>query len=519
MEKIITRFLSCAFAMTALSASLSAQIIKTLPKGDLKTYERDGYAYYANNGNLRRGAQTGTIDIVYAKDGVYLKDPLSKAIVKTWVKGTMSADSTTITLPLGQAIYYDATQKDSVILGVMDFDEEYEEFTEDTSVKSVTYTVKGDVITLNGTGRDKVLAAMWKNSRQWAEYADYNSKYRLQVVEDTLVTPPAGLSTDTYNFGGNSYVYSRTKHYNVNVGFDGDDMYIQGIFSDVPNAWIKGTKKGDTYVFAHGQMLGATNTGTTNYYMIATNHQNTSQIEDLVLKANSDGSFSTGDQYLVLNTAKNTVYLVEAFDSVVIKKVIHSSAYSVPYTQNFDGGIQDFTVIDSNKDGVTWKYNSINESVSYEWSNTHSGDDWLITPAIVLQAGHKYKFAVKARSFTTSMPEKMEVKIGNAATAEAMTTQIMDTTTVATEDLTEFSKTFTVGADGNYYIGIHAVSDKDNMTLTVDNLSITDAETDGIKSVTTSSDSTAPVYNLSGMRVNGAYRGIVVRNGRKYLQR
>lgn len=70
------------------------------------------------------------------------------------------------------------------------------------------------------------------------------------------------------------------------------------------------------------------------------------------------------------------------------------------------------------------------------------------------------------------------------------------------------------------YIGIYAVSDKDNMALTVDDLSITDAETTGIESITRTSDSaSAPVYNLSGMRVDSTYHGIVVKNGRKYLQK
>ena len=511
--------LSCALAVTAVTSSVSAQIIETIPQGKLKTYDRGGYTYYNNNGNLRRGAQTGSIDIVYGSDGVYLKDPVSKAVVNTWVKGSISKDSTTITLPLGQPIYYDADQKDSVIIGLMDLDEEYEEFTEDASVKEVTYTVKGDVITLNGTGRDKVLAAMWQKSRQWAEYADYDTKYTMQVAADTLVTPPAGLSTETYSFAGNSYVYNRTKHYNVSVGFNGDDMYIKGLFSDTPDAWIKGTKKGDAYVFPHGQMLGATHSGTTNYYMIATNHTNTSQIEDLILKANSDGSFST-DQYVVLNTAKNTVYLVEAFDSVTIKRVLHSDAYPVPYMQNFDAGLQDFTVIDGNKDGVTWEYNSIGENVTYNWSDNNNGDDWLITPAIILQAGHEYKFTVKARSFTASEPEKMEVRIGNAPAAEAMTQQIMNTTTVATDDLSDFGNTFSVSADGKYYIGLHAVSDKNNMTLTVDDISVTDTMTDGIRTIAkTSGVDNAPLYNLSGMRVDSTYHGIVVKNGRKYLQK
>ena len=66
------------------------------------------------------------------------------------------------------------------------------------------------------------------------------------------------------------------------------------------------------------------------------------------------------------------------------------------------------------------------------------------------------------------------------------------------------------------------------MALTVDDLSITDAETTGKESITRTSDSaSAPVYNLSGMRVDSTYHGIVVKsykgivisNGRKYLQK
>ena len=40
-----------------------------------------------------------------------------------------------------------------------------------------------------------------------------------------------------------------------------------------------------------------------------------------------------------------------------------------------------------------------------------------------------------------------------------------------------------------------------------------------INSVTAKSPATAQFYNLAGQRVNGHYRGIVVRNGKKYIQR
>lgn len=360
---------------------------------------------------------------------------------------------------------------------------------------------------------------MWKKTRAWAEYADYDSKYTLQVSKDTLVAPPTSLSTETYRFSGRSYIYDRRQSYDVTIGYDGDDIYIKGIFKDVPDAWIKGSKKGNTYIFPHGQLLGKTHTGTTNYYMIACNHRNTSEIQGLVLNIDSTDAYSTG-QYLVLNTAKNTVYLTEALDSVVIKKVIKGNAYDVPFSESFDGGLNGFTIIDVNNDSVTWRLTPLGQTVEYSWSDKNNADDWLITPAIRLQSGKKYTFSLKARSFTASTPEKFEVKIGTTPTADAMTTQIIDTTVVATEDKTDFSSTFSVDADGTYNIGIHAVSDKGNMILTVDDISVTEATLDGINKVSTVRISVnAPCYNVAGQRVGNNYKGIVIQNGRKFIRR
>ena len=89
-------------AVVGYAQSLSDYgVITEQPAGELKTYDRAGYAYYVVNDYVRRGAQTGTIDIVFAEGNkVYLKDPLSKLIVNTWVEGTLSDDGTTITLPM-----------------------------------------------------------------------------------------------------------------------------------------------------------------------------------------------------------------------------------------------------------------------------------------------------------------------------------------------------------------------------------------------------------------------------------
>ena len=86
-------------------------IVMEQPAGELKTYDRAGYAYYLSGEYPRRGAQTGTIDIVFAEDNkVYFKQPLSKLEINSWVEGTLSEDGKTITIPMGQNVAYDTEQ-------------------------------------------------------------------------------------------------------------------------------------------------------------------------------------------------------------------------------------------------------------------------------------------------------------------------------------------------------------------------------------------------------------------------
>lgn len=79
-----------------------------------------------------------------------------------------------------------------------------------------------------------------------------------------LVEAPAGLETEEYFITAMSFAaYSQVK-YSAQVGIDGNDMYIQGLFEQTPNAWVKGTIDGDKVVFPVGQYMG--NVHVDDYY-------------------------------------------------------------------------------------------------------------------------------------------------------------------------------------------------------------------------------------------------------------
>ena len=67
------------------------------------------------------------------------------------------------------------------------------------------------------------------------------------LAQDTLITPPENLSTDTYRFTATALINgeAETSNYDeqVTIGFDGDDVYILGLVRECPDEfWCKATK-------------------------------------------------------------------------------------------------------------------------------------------------------------------------------------------------------------------------------------------------------------------------------------
>ena len=122
----------------------------------------------------------------------------------------------------------------------------------------------------------------------------------------TPTEAPAGLDTETYIYKGLSYVDMGSVTYNVQVGFDGNDVYIQGLLRALPQGWIKGVKNGNQITFAMGQCLGETevidaqtkeNLGLLPVTLMYQNGT-TGEMTDFVLDVNEDtGVLTDADSY------------------------------------------------------------------------------------------------------------------------------------------------------------------------------------------------------------------------------
>lgn len=106
-----------------------------------------------------------------------------------------------------------------------------------------------------------------------------------------LVTPPAGMKTvdamasiETVDF----YGHTAQEMLNLTLGTAGGEVYIKGLISDEPDAWIKGTANAakDVLTFPHGQYVGLF-FGMLDLYACAYREGDTAKRCDFVLERNT----------------------------------------------------------------------------------------------------------------------------------------------------------------------------------------------------------------------------------------
>lgn len=197
---------------------------------------------------------------------------------------------------------------------------------------------------------------------------------------------------------------------------------------------------------------------------------------------------------------------------------VSCGAVAVPFTWDFSYAEQltDFTVINVNGDYNTWLYSAPDQCVYVRYNSQVDMDDWLITPAITLQAGHSYEVSFDAKNSTSGDDEKVEAFFGRTPTVEGMTVSGVPVTTLSSRQWETFSFQIDATEDGPYYIGIHGCSYRNRTNLYVDNISIKENASVGITN-SNAQRTNAEIYTLDGKRASNAHKpGIyVMKNGEK----
>lgn len=147
-------------------------------------------------------------------------------------------------------------------------------------------------------------------------------------------------------------------------------------------------------------------------------------------------------------------------------KIICGNAFAAPYSQSFaDASVftEFFTVIDANEDGNTWRSGYSGDVRIDLISETSKGDDWLITPAIKLDGGTRYSFTMNMKTFTKGYPEDFELYVGTDP-EDISTFKLFkkEEGLELYETYSDYKAEFNIEADGDYYVGIRYLSDKQN---------------------------------------------------------
>ena len=315
-------------------------VIEAQPEGEVKLYMRSGRLVreVEKEGTVPEGEnpyeliyeqQEGALSIVFADSSkVYIQRPVSWTYYDGWVEGTLSEDGTTITVPMGQYIAYTKSLEMAVQVGVFTYDQEKDSYVYDPTVEEVTYTINEDgSVSLNGTDINTVLGTMNRAFGQnfqyldyeWLQAGDYGSHYL--PIDEVPMSPPPGLETEVYYLStaindGMEWESYRTK---VNVCFEGDNMWLQGISEYLPKAWIKGVCEGDKVTFSNTQLLG---TNDVLFYFKCAEFNpldgSTTQ-KDMVMTVNRLGDFKTFD-YIFITVDKDHLYYINYYQGLTLSK-------------------------------------------------------------------------------------------------------------------------------------------------------------------------------------------------------
>lgn len=460
-------------------------IITAPAEGVTKYYQRSGFAYYVSDGSMASGTQSGVVEMVECEDGtVYIKKIISRSSYETWVKGTKSGN--TITIPADQPVTYNTQYGTTISLrwGVVTADGNI--LAADDHADAFTFTIDGDVISLEGTaGYDGsadayYMGLYWDDDDTAVGYGDaetvwtYDPEY--EPASTDLIELPAGVTAEQWYTSGSNVSNEGTTPFigEAQVAFDGNDVYVSGVFEDLPTAWIKGTLDGTTVTFAGLQFIGVYG-GTYNIFATGTDG---STLVDFTMTYDALAGTLTADNDLLANAAEDRIYYLQWIEGLVISKeapeeptIVTGDPVEVPYTNDFadDAAFAQFGVYDANMDGNTWALNSGAARYSY---NTNAANDWLVSPPIKLLAGQKYRFAIDTWAQSGTYPERVEVLMGTEAKASAFTTQVIEPTDVnytSAAMKTLENANVEVEEDGYYYFAVHAISDADQWALYVDN--------------------------------------------------
>ena len=318
-------------------ANKAKQIAKDMivdqPAGTLVNYARGGFAYYVMFNIYSTNFSGAMGDVVFGEGNeVYIKNIISQYATGAWVKGTIDGANIKIQFPQ-QVLDYDGTPYYAMMLGY-DAGEQWFLPIEDQTL-TLNYDATTGAITTDPNsdfGLGNTVVALCEATGDWTGYADWNMSFT--KVTDTPVVAPEGLETSSYALSAEGYEGSIAE-----VGFSGNDIYVKGLYKDLPDAWVKGTIDGDKVYFKSGQYFGADEELGYHVYLLSAIAEEayddyyeeyyteyTLSNDDIVFDFDPANKTLTNSSAFLINAGKDVVYYVNGFNKASLTPFVEVPA-------------------------------------------------------------------------------------------------------------------------------------------------------------------------------------------------
>lgn len=325
------------------------ELITEQPAGRQQIYTRSGDAYYVYIFYVLNASYTGAVgNVVFGENNeVYVKNIFSQFPTHSWIKGTL--EGTQIKFKFPQMVF---TQEGAKYYAEMvSYDEGQQWYVPSASQElTLSYDASTGAITCP-SGSDiatgKSIIGLVADDESWAGYGDWN--FSMTAMTDETVTAPEGLETTDYAVTCEGMTGTIAQ-----VGFDGNDVYVQGIYAGMPDAWVKGTIDGNKATFKTGQYMGPDEaSGYHQYFVSATAKEKYDQdygysyIEYTLSKADvtfdydaETKTFSNSSCFLV-NAGKTEVSYSAAYNKAKMAPFVEVAATPAAPTWNtlYEGGV------------------------------------------------------------------------------------------------------------------------------------------------------------------------------------
>ena len=266
---------------------------------------------------------SGEGQIIFNDEEVYIRG-LSYYLPEAWVKGEM--DGETITIPAGQYLgnyggqydmwlgSYQVTMNDNT--PVYSFGDIVLTYDEETGVLST---------------KDRIVTNGKPDELYW-----YSLFYNLvmtpgEVEKPEVVEVPEGLELADYIFKATKNSYDKQDNLvqtpvamPLKVGIDGNDIYVQGLCTYLPEAWVKGTLGEGVATFATGQYFG--NYGDAYDLFLVGYDNDAHDISDILFEIDAETGTLSTEQDIYINLKQNTIYYAAWYTDITMEKVTDLAA-------------------------------------------------------------------------------------------------------------------------------------------------------------------------------------------------